>query len=828
MPSAGVSPFNQHGQVAVVDDGLGGSVIGAAPTDTVGAPDTLSGLRPNVYVVVETSDRIFEQIPTLTWERIDYGRDGADYTATLTAVLDSGRLAGAGSIGSEHFAHLIQRLRPERRVRIIQARASGALDPIVWFEGYPLEVETGWNARDQRLSVTCYDVGQQALRTHFMAQVLGRWMRRNPLSAWDESNPDLIEISAMPAVFNADGLPNRSQQLYALAAGIDDGTTIYRTHLFVEDASPSATYWRYVDAIAYVACHYVARIKQRGAARPLPISVAELASEIDELLGQAVIADNSDDPFDRRITAVCDNVSIASMSAAEALTTLCSAAGLHWEAALNHGLSGSAFGSAHFVRLTATVETRDDRPRIAGTMIPPAVRDVSREAPFTDQANRAALSIAGENRHYQANLSIDRRTFDAPIVLGGSKEFEVTLLMRPGWRPHLRLDNLESDEERDEALAFWIDQFPRDVDPVTKLPRSIYHARHPAHGTITTDGVQTFRPSEVGRLWIFPDDHRWCGRADGMVFTSDYARGADGGPSDAHGPWPARLYSPLNPDDITKLVLIRGDIGGAIAEFLDEIMTRTSDMIVPHRRPLMDVIGRMRGSGDRAPIVRFNYVADSPFTALADPNWTPFEGQAHIDERRAAMTIIEDNLYGAPALATSSSGITMIEAYLGFMGLSGAENQWGTPHFHVSVTCTVRSDQRMIYRGSGSRAVVIDTGLERFRLRKRRGQNSHLNDVTTDDEPEYFEDRDDQAALNRFGAETRRRIGAETVRGTLSAFFLDPHIQLGDSFSGASGLGITFDRYPSVVGKSYLRSPEGVVQTELHLSDLRDAPEFGS
>ncbi|MGB2984745.1 MAG: hypothetical protein WBE26_02585, partial [Phycisphaerae bacterium] len=134
------------------------------------------------------------------------------------------------------------------------------------------------------------------------------------------------------------------------------------------------------------------------------------------------------------------------------------------------------------------------------------------------------------------------------------------------------------------------------TDDETRTPRSVYHGAHPDHHTV----------SDVGRYWIFPDDHRLVTGydADGNV-TSDYAR---------HD-WPAELYSPYDPDHPEWLVLHRSDA----------------------------------------------------HAALQADGWVPYSGQPHVDEHRAGITIVDLNLLTSPALLSKPDdpgSLGMLKAYI--------------------------------------------------------------------------------------------------------------------------------------------------------------------
>jgi hypothetical protein len=128
--------------------------------------------------------------------------------------------------------------------------------------------------------------------------------------------------------------------------------------------------------------------------------------------------------------------------------------------------------------------------------------------------------------------------------------------MRPGWSPDGRLDNLWAQDAEPEvkekaisdALDFWELEFPRreDSDPETRLPVSRYHAQHPNRAQVAS----------IGRLWLFPDSHRYMTSIiDGEV-QSPYARQG----------WPAELYSPYVPDHLLGTIYMDPFIGGGLAD----------------------------------------------------------------------------------------------------------------------------------------------------------------------------------------------------------------------------------------------------------------------
>ena len=591
-------------------------------------------------------------------------------------------------------------------------------------------------------------------------------------------------MQALAPTFNAGGRPNRSREAYPFT--IVDVT--YRVHLFVEDNAPEAEYWTFVEALRY---HVLMSIILGGE----PISVHEFLADTEGLVG-LVEVEGSEDPFVRRMTARVEEASLASVDADEGIGLLTDAAGLHYEIATRNMATGLAIEVEHYLRVFATLsrdtDATSDPDRSMGV---PQVYDLPREAPFTTPGERTPLAIAEANKASQANVTIDRRAINAPIFIGGYRDYEVTLLLRPGWVPQPFLDDLETKEAQKVAKDFWAEEFGQEFEfGGDRVPRSVYHAAHKDHALV----------SDIGRYWIFPDDFRWVERG-GADYTSAYARLN----------WPAELYMPYDPDNVDQLVLVRTDIGGGVVE---------AEEWLPRRRPFRDLIGRAVESGNRAPIVRINFDVTDPYTALQADGWVPFAGHPDIDEHRAGVRLTDTDLWAGPPFLIKPEqgrfGEKMLDRYI-------------EGRFMVSATCVVRGDKRMVYRAfpSGAsftrqRHQVIDLGLERFRERNRRGQNSHLNAQPIDPDPE-FEDRDDTEKLQAYGDREAALLAMDTVAGSPEVPWFDSTYQPGDSFSGIAGLGIEFNAYPEVVRIEYSKHPDAGYRTALHLTDLRDSPEVG-
>jgi hypothetical protein len=209
-------------------------------------------------------------------------------------------------------------------------------------------------------------------------------------------------------------------------------------------------------------------------------------------------------------------------------------------------------------------------------------------------------------------------------------------------------------------------------------------------------------------------------------------------------------------------------------------------------------------------------------TALANANWVKFAGQVHLDPRRCAVSIKEDNIWSSPAMLADPTDDTsgILQAYI-------------EGHLYVSVTCTIAGDSRLaaeprpIPTFARTRAAVMDAGFERFRYSNRRDQNSNLDSQGPDPDRE-FESIDDSPAMEDYAEEQARIASGDKVSGSIDIFFVDTSYRLGDTFSGCAGLGIEFSRYPAIVSIEYMNHPQAGQRTVLHLTDLRHSPEVGS
>lgn len=768
-----------------------------------GEPAAVSRTPSAISLYLETSkdSNEFGLAPDiLDWANIKRELDGGEDTASLVVrSLDASKIATAGTIGTQHLKHVLDLLHPDLRVRI--AMPQGASAPIFLFQGYPMSTTPSWSERHQAVTCVCLSEGQTRLRYTPETHVTGRLMRYSTkLLPWDRYQPDLVDVQSLPAVFNPNGKPNM------LAERLDFGAATAPTRVlfvFDQDDGPDTGFWNAADALRYVAYFYALRTG---------VDINDFLLDTDGFVG-LVGEGTAGDPFARKMTARLHNVSIQSMNPEEALVAVCAAAGLHFELVLAGDSAIHTAKPKWSLRVLAVLDNESDElATLPRRMAAPRVLNINRDVPFADYTNLTPADIANRNEARQApQLTFDRRIFNAPTFLGGAKEFQVTLLLRPGWKPDPNVDDVA---DRAAALRFWTDelgggdlvneQFREEGE--APIYRSQYHAKHPDFAQV----------ADVLRKWVFPDDEEYMDNAN---FESSYVR--------ANPPWnDLRYFIPYDDSTLSHLVYAESDLGGSVP------LTEVAEWSVK-RRPFLPTIQRVNVAvTSREPIVWLNFRATDPLTALADPHWHQYTGKAKFDAQRSALWFTDDNLWASAALREDAFNdfTTMIPAILGQQD----DGSFGSPHFFVAITCTVRGDRRMSHRAvprapfTRLQAKIVDLGFERFVERTViEPDNDALGLVSFDPDP-AFRARNDGAALAAYANRAGQQMADEAISGSWEAPYVKTDLRLGDSFAGVPGLGIDFAVYPEIKALEWSKGPDEGFRTVVHLTDLRHAPEVGS
>ena len=796
-------------------------------------PQKLSFRQWPVIVMTEDDNGQWTAGKEIVARSIDRAIDEGGMTAVLAVpTLDATRIDEA------HFADLLERLRPDRGVKILTM--TGPKQFVCLFEGFPLPRTIQWSGRGQGLTVECLSKGLEESRTSEKTQIKGRYLRgKASYEDWITDQPDDRLVTALPAIFNPGGMPNRSKVPYLMEIGADadNAPVTVPIHLWTDDRDPDAKRWTYAQALRTLAYFWIVRAQVK-------VSAFELLRDTESYV-TAEPSPDAPDPFVARMRAYVNDVAVQSVNVDEALALLCSAAGLHYEVALRSttGLRPWQVTTEHYLRVWATLANaaQEDASGDERYMGVPGVHDIPRDTPFADYTGSTAAEIAEANAAHQSDLSIDVRDVSAPHFMAGYQEWEVSLMLRPGWTPRPHLDNLQTeyDEEgqpvgtlSDEAYAealqaardWWTEQFAERYEGDGRIAKSIYDGQHKNHAAVAS----------VFRKWIFPDS----GEARAETYGRD------------DGPFDQQKYSPYIHDGENPRRPWWSDWtwGGGVP--LGEGLVPGCGTWVPRRRPIRETIGRRNQAlTDRSPIVRIHFGlrdGDGDLEMTTDPHsgrlicqppepddegWVPFSGQVEILDDQAGIKFVEDNLFSATAFREWPADEWRRLAIFAY--LEG--------HFWVQLTGTVRGDRRMEEKrvsgggATGTRIVhdVRDLGVDRFQYRRRRGPgaaNSFLwapygqaQQVPAD--ATAFEDRDDRAALYAHSKRRANFLAGATVAGNLELFYRTDAFNPGDSVDGCQGLGIGFEKYPQI---ERVRHTFGAGQrTTLILSDLRHNPEAG-
>lgn len=467
------------------------------------------------------------------------------------------------------------------------------------------------------------------------SQVFGSWMMR-------VQEPDaftaakLIHDSGVPMAFNPGGIPNRSPKTCRDTAIF--GNQIFQPpfrdlesyfptmpgdFMLAADAGGQPTsvrprFWTYAQALAYVLSIYCR--PNAGSLRtvtyqkvtmdfgdPDPAIVDPPALELDYLwhvlkpilkveapgevyedfVGPPAPPGSTYNPpfFDttaqRLLTAKCNNLSIEGMNVIEAVAFILHAAGMgFWIDAYTPGTNIDVLAETIVHKFKVWTPGGRSQAQEGGI----GERFEAKLEPFnTPTAGRSAGDILSKNNVFQIDAGFDTgRVVNRPIIVGAPTQYEVTIYLRPGWRPIndinvFFLDMVNTDDtatvqdpgpntpvnkEKDQALAdaygafaTWISN-PEQLFGITSPTGPVKRVRNLSrmlHGK----GDLAAEFHDVLRKWVCPTSWRYP--------TAEYSRDRAGIPLVDRDPAYWRNYSPvdwtvsrddpgeLNPTDIALL-----------------------------------------------------------------------------------------------------------------------------------------------------------------------------------------------------------------------------------------------------------------------------------
>lgn len=429
--------------------GPGGQSAQAQGEGETAVPDDLSGQHPNVRLFFESSpgSGSFSPGPAVFfWRDITLNQDGQDTTATIEMpmLLISSLGAPYGGGIFQDLAFYNDFISPDRALRII---AQFGISSYILFEGYPILSTVAWQPGQHSIRVQAVSTADEIMR-HDNYHVLGQFVRTRQWLDWDSlADPShYANVDALPTIFNPDGRPNRT----ADSLPFEFGGETYELHLFADvDANEGieTSYWTYAHALRYLIFHHMIRGN-------CPISGVEFMADSDSISGEANIGIN-DDPLLYRLNRRVIDQSVESLSMDEAIAALVLRAGLHYHYRINPA------DGTYILRVYATVgdaaEDAASDPSGTSVMGRPVVRDIEREEPFSIDLEGAdpptIPEVAERNRHQNVSIINDYRGINDTFRRGGVEEYQIGVILRPGWFPIFELDD---PTDVADSEAFWL------------------------------------------------------------------------------------------------------------------------------------------------------------------------------------------------------------------------------------------------------------------------------------------------------------------------------------------------------------------------------------
>ncbi|MCK4659162.1 MAG: hypothetical protein KAV82_06530 [Phycisphaerae bacterium] len=427
--------------------------------------------------------------------RVDERLRAEEVTLTSDDKVSSARVA---VLLDDEFDAVSARNRylPDCRV-LIRTNEPDPTARTMLLEGYPPLLEAQWDGRPgrakDRCTFTVEHVYSRLARDH-KCWIYGRRMRNGEIEDGLESDPSKWQgasalITALPCIFNLDGVGNCAPDPITVKAPDDSSRSIY---IFADDLDSSAQRWTYLNALRYLFWFYQL---PEG-----PVGEGNIFSATDDYVdfdpGQDTAAPDSE--LLRRLLAAPEDLNVEATNLAEALALVAGECGVHVTA---ETVNDSGQGTSRMRIWSAGDGTAKTLPLGWGG------RYADGTSRF-DSSEMSAAEVYTANVIQRAVIGWDhRQVVNAPIVIGGVKHYEMTMSLVPGWEPETNLDNVASgDRPAAKALAMTpdeIDAYGSGVEDVTWYKR--YHK----------NGADFDDYSDVSRLWVLNED----GRFDGATYN---------------------------------------------------------------------------------------------------------------------------------------------------------------------------------------------------------------------------------------------------------------------------------------------------------------------
>ncbi|UCD28526.1 MAG: hypothetical protein JSV03_15830 [Planctomycetota bacterium] len=384
-----------------------------------------------------------------------------------------------------------RRYQPDRRI-VVMTDETDSSDREILFEGYVPVQSSRWDGRigreDERYVFEAEHVFERLARDR-EALIFGRRVRNGEIEDGLSQDPDdythqSVLMTALPCVFNPDGVANRADTPLTVLSPDGQSRSV---HLFTWEGDRAAKKWTYATVLRYLVWFYLLK---EG-----PVFEGNVFSVTGPVVDR--VADQSD-PMIKALLRQPVSFNCEATNLVEALTLLASAAGIHITAETNND------GGRPETELRVWAPEAGPLRRLY------LVRGGCRTdgEPRYHTANRSTSQILSDNNIYRGHVTWDhRRIVNYPVVIGGVKQYEMTVSLWPGWVPRDNLDNVDAPDREDaKALALTpaqVEALGDDAENEDWFQR--YHRR----------GRNFKSDADVGRLWVLNENDYY----DGAIYN---------------------------------------------------------------------------------------------------------------------------------------------------------------------------------------------------------------------------------------------------------------------------------------------------------------------
>ncbi len=362
-----------------------------------------------------------------------------------------------------------QTYHPDRRV-VVRTNEADATDRTILLQGYLRLQEAEWSGKISRqrdeFTLKAIHVYERLSRDR-AAQIFGRQMRNAEIDDGLGANPTQwqyksVLVESLACIFDPDGVANCAPTPLVASDAEGNPRTIY---IFTYDNDPAAIEWTYLNAIRYLFWFYSISGGPIEAGNVLEATEPYVDVEPNERFSVSGGGHLVQQLLQEAESLVCETSNLS-----EALAVAVMAA----DVLLTAETVGKGGDVQSQIRLWAS---RDGA--IKNLKLARGGRFADGSARF-DSRSKTAEQILDANNVFRGNVEWSFRAIvNAPVILGGVRQYEFTLPLVPGWKPETNLDNVApadraaaKDVVIPQNLIPLLDEDPNNFDWYRKYHRS--------------------------------------------------------------------------------------------------------------------------------------------------------------------------------------------------------------------------------------------------------------------------------------------------------------------------------------------------------------------